>query len=161
VAAEINEQELHEYMRRCILLATQTPKSIGRPHVGALVISACGRIVGEGHKDYISGTQMLIHAERSALDAAGEAAGGGYLVTTLEPCLRANRNQVLQPCCELIKERGIELVIFGLEDGSPHMQAGGGARFLQDHCIRTIPYRRLNHLIAHYLMNTSYQNCRN
>ncbi|MBT4174624.1 hypothetical protein HOC80_01915 [archaeon] len=123
-------EEIGQYMAHCIGLAKQA-KGVRKPLVGALVLSPDGNIVGVGYKKFIPGTSMIIHAERVALDNAGEDTIGGTLVTTLEPCLKMGRNQVLCSCSELLIEREIVTVVYGLPDRncrsnsrSPHKYLG-------------------------------------
>lgn len=67
------------------------------------------------------------HAEIVALDAAGRAATGSTLVTTLEPCSHIGRTA---PCAEAIIERGVARVVFAIEDPDPNV-AGTGAERLR------------------------------
>ena len=89
------------------------------PLVGAVVIAG-GRPVGEGwHAEYGSH-----HAEPQALQQAGEAAAGGTLVVTLEPCI----HQGLQPpCIDAILQAKVRRVVVALTDPNP-VAAGGAAR---------------------------------
>ena len=65
------------------------------------------------------------HAEIVALDAAGEAARGGTLVCTLEPCAHYGRTG---PCAESIVAAGIRRVVVALEDPDPRVSGAGLAR---------------------------------
>jgi tRNA(adenine34) deaminase len=60
--------------------------------VGAVVLSAEGRVLASAHNDPIVSKDPTAHAEMIALRRAAEAEGayripGTYLVCTLEPCL--------------------------------------------------------------------------
>jgi diaminohydroxyphosphoribosylaminopyrimidine deaminase/5-amino-6-(5-phosphoribosylamino)uracil reductase len=79
--------------------------------VGALVLDVDGRVVAQG-AHLGSGHP---HAERVALDAAGEAARGGTLVVTLSPCTRFGRTP---PCLEAVLGSGVRRVVIGSLDPS-------------------------------------------
>ncbi len=133
--------QLEQYMRRCMELAIKAnAERIRRPYVGAIVVVPDGRIVGEGHRTVISGTNLLVHAERDALDKADSQARGSYLFTTLEPCAISFGNRIFAPCAELIVERGIHTVVYGLLDNSPTMQSGRGVDYLTRHRVSAIRY---------------------
>jgi diaminohydroxyphosphoribosylaminopyrimidine deaminase / 5-amino-6-(5-phosphoribosylamino)uracil reductase len=91
------------------------------PMVGAVVVSN-GDVVGEGWHE----RPGLPHAERIALDAAGERTRGATLYTTLEPCAHHGRTG---PCVDAIVEAGIARVVVGARD--PHPAAGGGVERLR------------------------------
>jgi diaminohydroxyphosphoribosylaminopyrimidine deaminase/5-amino-6-(5-phosphoribosylamino)uracil reductase len=91
------------------------------PLVGALVLDAAGRLVGEGaHLEY-GGP----HAEVNAINRAGAAARGGTLVVSLEPC---NHHGKTPPCSDAVLRAGIARVVYGARD--PNTVAGGGAERL-------------------------------
>ena len=92
------------------------------PMVGAVVVHQ-GEAVGEGWHE----RPGLPHAERLALDAAGEQAQGATLYTTLEPCAHHGRTG---PCVEAIVAAGITRVVVGARD--PHPKAGGGIERLRE-----------------------------
>lgn len=91
------------------------------PMVGAVVVAG-DRVVGEGHHAEF-GTP---HAERRALDAAGDAARGATLYVSLEPCAHAGKTP---PCTRAIASAGVERVVIGCRD--PHPEAAGGAEELR------------------------------
>ncbi|HWC11347.1 MAG TPA: bifunctional diaminohydroxyphosphoribosylaminopyrimidine deaminase/5-amino-6-(5-phosphoribosylamino)uracil reductase RibD [Acidimicrobiales bacterium] len=68
------------------------------------------------------------HAERVALDAAGPAAEGATLVTTLEPCAHQGRTA---SCVDAIVAAGVRRVVVGLVDPDPHVR-GAGVSALRD-----------------------------
>lgn len=154
---ELTESQVKEYMERCIELAKRTPSSIQRPHVGALVLSADGRIVGEGYRRLLDVTSLTVHAERVALDEAENQSTGGILFTTLEPCVvMNNRRFVFDSCCNLIVERRIRKVYYGLEDSSPYTHSGAGVSYLITHGIEVHKYDTVNNLILKDLMPLAY-----
>lgn len=83
------------------------------PPVGAVVVDPeSGEVIAKGyHRAY-----GLAHAERVALDKAGERAKGAYLYVTLEPCCHYGKTP---PCTLAILEAGIKRVICGIRDPNP------------------------------------------
>jgi len=67
------------------------------------------------------------HAEIVALGAAGDAARGATLYTTLEPCAHAGRTG---PCVDAIVDAGIARVVVGIEDPDERVR-GAGVRALR------------------------------
>jgi diaminohydroxyphosphoribosylaminopyrimidine deaminase/5-amino-6-(5-phosphoribosylamino)uracil reductase len=86
------------------------------------VLDTDGQIVGEGATAPIGGP----HAEVGALAAAGDAARGGTVVVTLEPC---NHHGRTGPCSAAILAAGITRLIYAIDD--PHRTAAGGAARLR------------------------------
>ena len=111
-------------MKRAIELAQSVDLSRDvNPHVGAVVVSASGEIVGEGfHRG--SGT---LHAEVDALHNAGDQAQGATVYVTLEPCNGTGRQG---PCVQALIEAGVATVVFGQQD--PNDAMAGGAQALRD-----------------------------
>lgn len=107
------------------------------PLVGCVVLRD-GTRVGEGwHAEYGG-----VHAERMALDAAGDRARGGTLVCTLEPCAHQGRQP---PCVDAILAAGIARVVAALADPNP--VAAGGARRLREAGL-TVELGEYAHLAA-------------
>lgn len=110
-------------MQRALALAAEALGSTNpNPAVGAVVLSAGGVVVGEGHTAPIGGP----HAEVVALMAAGADAEGGTVVVTLEPCRHVGRTG---PCTDVILAAGIRRVVYAI--GDPHGEAAGGAEVLR------------------------------
>lgn len=91
------------------------------PPVGAVVVRE-GLVVGRGAHLGVG----TAHAERVALDQAGDAARGATLYSTLEPC---NHHGRTPPCTDAILAAGIARVVQGVADPNP--QATGGAARLR------------------------------
>jgi diaminohydroxyphosphoribosylaminopyrimidine deaminase/5-amino-6-(5-phosphoribosylamino)uracil reductase len=104
------------------LAAAAAGRGYPNPTVGAVVVGPNGAVVGEGVTEPAGGP----HAEAIALDAAGEAARGGTLFVTMEPCAHHGRTP---PCAERILEAGVARVVAGCADPNP--EAGGGAERLR------------------------------
>ncbi len=138
-----------EHMRQAMALATAVRSSTApNPWVGSVVVAATGADHGTDHHhdhDLASGaTQPAAgalqtfagatappggpHAEIAALAAAGDAARGATLYTTLEPCVHHGRTP---PCTDAIVDAGIVRVVIGVEDPDPKV-AGRGIAALRD-----------------------------
>ncbi len=140
------------YMARCLALAELGAGTVSpNPMVGAVVLDASGRKVGEGYHQRIGEA----HAEVIALEQAGDKAKGGTLYVNLEPCNHYGRTP---PCTQKIIESGIQRVVCGTLDPNP-MVAGAGRDMLQNSRI-SVRYgflekecRRLNEFFFHYILN--------
>jgi len=87
------------------------------PMVGCVIVGRDGQVVGWGFHRKVGGP----HAERVALDRAGERARGSTLYATLEPCNHTGRTG---PCTEAIIAAGVKRVVFACKD--PHPAAANG-----------------------------------
>ncbi len=110
-----------DLMRRAVELAgavrtTTTPN----PWVGSVVLTDAG-VRFEGATAPPGGA----HAEIAALAAAGAAAEGATLYTTLEPCCHQGRTG---PCTDAIVGAGVRRVVVGIEDPDPNVQGRGVAQ---------------------------------
>ena len=92
------------------------------PNVGCVIVSASGGVVGRG------ATQPggRPHAEAVALDAAGAAASGATLYTSLEPCAHVSPRG--PACSDLIVAAGVKRVVAAFEDPDPRTAGQGCAR---------------------------------
>src|ERR1700751_470105 len=98
------EQDHERYMRRALELAHRSiALASPNPHVGALIVSSKGEIVGEGAYNY----DGVKHAEVLAAEEAGERARGATLYLNLEPCSLTGRTG---PCAEAMIRAGIARV---------------------------------------------------
>ncbi|MBB6169622.1 diaminohydroxyphosphoribosylaminopyrimidine deaminase/5-amino-6-(5-phosphoribosylamino)uracil reductase [Chelatococcus composti] len=94
------------------------------PSVGAVIVAetpAGPLVVGRG----VTHPGGRPHAERIALDRAGEAARGATMYVTLEPCSHHGRTS---PCSDAIIEAGIARVVSAIEDADPRVRGRGHAR---------------------------------
>ena len=119
------------WMRRALALAALAEGNTSpNPLVGAVVLDREGRLVGEGFHARAGES----HAEVGALRQAGDAARGGTLVVTLEPCCHHGRTP---PCSEAVLHAGIGRVVIALEDPDPRVD-GGGIRQLREAGLEVI-----------------------
>ena len=118
-------------MQRAIALSEKgLGKCAPNPIVGAVIIDASGKIVGEGFHDRMSSTD---HAEVVAIKSAGDLAKGATIVVTLEPC---NHTGSTGPCVQVIIDAGISTVVFAVND--PNAVAAGGADVLRAAGIKVV-----------------------
>ncbi|WP_260483060.1 bifunctional diaminohydroxyphosphoribosylaminopyrimidine deaminase/5-amino-6-(5-phosphoribosylamino)uracil reductase RibD [Sphingomicrobium flavum] len=116
----------HEsYMARAIELSRAVLGSTApNPNVGCVIVED-GTIVGEG----ATRPGGRPHAEKVALDGAGDKAKGATLYTTLEPC--AHDSQRGPTCAHIIAEAGIAKVVAAIRDPDPRTD-GAGLQLLRD-----------------------------
>jgi len=106
-------------MRRALQLARRGEGFVEpNPQVGAVILAPDGTIVGEGWHAGFGGP----HAEIAALGMAGDAARGGTLVVTLEPCCHTGKTP---PCTRAVIEAGISRVVIGAPDPFAAVNGGG------------------------------------
>jgi len=89
------------------------------PSVGAILVKD-GIVVGRG----VTHKGGRPHAERRAIDEAGEAARGATLYVTLEPC---SHHGVTTPCAEAVIAAGVARVVTAIEDADPRVAGRGDA----------------------------------
>jgi diaminohydroxyphosphoribosylaminopyrimidine deaminase/5-amino-6-(5-phosphoribosylamino)uracil reductase len=87
------------------------------PVVGAVVVRD-GEVVGRGWHERAGGP----HAEIVALEAAGDAARGATLYTTLEPCAHHGRTP---PCVDALVAAGVSTVVAAAGDPNPKTDGRG------------------------------------
>lgn len=138
------------YIARCLSLAELGACTVSpNPLVGAIVLDAQGRKVGEGYHQRAGEA----HAEVIALNQAGEKAKGGTLYVNLEPCNHQGRTP---PCTQSIIQSGIQRVVCGTLDPNP-LVSGAGRDTLQNARI-SVRYgflekkcKQLNEIFFHYI----------
>lgn len=99
-------------------LYTTTPN----PRVGCVIVRD-GAVVGEGWHEKAGGP----HAETGALQAAGAAAAGATVYTTLEPCAHHGRTP---PCVEALLAAKPARVVAAMQDPNPQTAGKSIARLL-------------------------------
>ncbi|MBB4612056.1 bifunctional diaminohydroxyphosphoribosylaminopyrimidine deaminase/5-amino-6-(5-phosphoribosylamino)uracil reductase RibD [Novosphingobium taihuense] len=100
------------------LAARGRPLSRPNPAVGAVVVKD-GVVVGRGWTQ--AGGRP--HAEAGALAQANDAARGGTLYVTLEPCAHASQRG--PSCTSLVLASGLARVVIGVEDPDPRTAGSG------------------------------------
>ncbi|GHA15202.1 riboflavin biosynthesis protein RibD [Arenicella chitinivorans] len=105
-------------MQRVLELAAQgTASTQPNPRVACVIVNN-GEIVGEG----VHQRAGEPHAERLALEQAGERARGGTAYVNLEPCCHQGRTP---PCTDGLIDAGISKVIAAMRDPNPLVEGGG------------------------------------
>jgi diaminohydroxyphosphoribosylaminopyrimidine deaminase/5-amino-6-(5-phosphoribosylamino)uracil reductase len=96
------------------------PRSSPNPWVGAALLGPDGAL-------FLGATEPPggRHAEIVALDAAGRAAQGATLATTLEPCAHHGRTG---PCADALVDAGVARVLVGVEDPDSNVAGRGVER---------------------------------
>lgn len=113
-----------DLMRRAVELAAAVRATTSpNPWVGAVVLANDGN-----HYEGATAPPGGQHAEIAALDAAGTAASGATLYTTLEPCCHQGRTG---PCTDAILAAGVRRVVVGIEDPDDHVRGKGIAQLRQ------------------------------
>ena len=118
-----------KFMRRCIQLAKNGQQNAKpNPMVGAVIVSADGRIIGEGyHVRYGEG-----HAEVNAFASVSTEDEAllpeATIYVSLEPCSHFGKTP---PCADLIIQKGVRRVVVGCIDEFAEVQ-GRGIKKLRD-----------------------------
>lgn len=107
------------FMARAIELSRAALGSTApNPNVGCVIVKD-GTIIAEG----ATAPGGRPHAEKVALDAAGDEAAGATLYTTLEPC--AHDSGRGPTCAAIIPAAGIAKVVAALTDPDPRTNGAG------------------------------------
>lgn len=111
-------------MKQCIKLAKKGQgKTSPNPLVGCVIVNNKGETVSDGfHEKYGE-----FHAERNALNKC-ENAKNCTLVVNLEPCCHQGKTP---PCTDIIIEKGIKKVVYGMKDPNP-IVSGKGIQILKN-----------------------------
>ena len=105
-------------MKRVLELAARGQTTTQpNPMVGCVIVKD-GQVVGEGFH-HIAGE---LHAERVALQQAGESARGATAYINLEPCCHQGRTP---PCTDALIDAGVTRVVAAMSDPNPLVEGGG------------------------------------
>lgn len=96
------------------------------PRVGCVIVSADGRVIGQGHTQAAGSAHAEVMALRDA-QSHGERVRGASVYVTLEPCSHHGRTP---PCSTALVEAGVGRVVIAIEDPNP-LVAGAGAAELR------------------------------
>ncbi len=114
----------HEFLHRCLALAERGRGNVGtNPLVGSVLVRNGKMIAEAAHEKF--GHR---HAERALMENfQGPIEPDDVLYVNLEPCCHQGKTP---PCTEIIMERGVKHVVFGMIDPNP-MMAGKGIEALR------------------------------
>ena len=141
-----------QFMRRALELARQgIALASPNPHVGAVVVSPAGEVVGEGLHTY----EGVKHAEVLAIEQARERARGATLYLNLEPCSHTGRTG---PCADAVIRAGIVRVYAAMQDPNPAVSGKGFERLrgagIEVHVgLLEAEARKLNEAFAKYIVH--------
>lgn len=126
--------EHERYMRLALAEAELARGSTGdNPWVGAVIVSARGEVLAEGHTRGPGENHAEIDAARAAR-AAGLAIEGATMYSTLEPCSFHGRTPA---CAQVIIEHRLARVVTGMRDPHPRVD-GVGVQMLRRAGIEVI-----------------------
>lgn len=122
-------------MRRALQLARLGEGLVSpNPMVGAVIVAADGRIIGEGYHHQYGGPHAEVCAVRSVADADLPLLKDSTIYVTLEPCSHYGKTP---PCSKLIIDSGIPRVVVGSADPFPAV-SGRGIRMLREAGVEVV-----------------------
>ena len=117
------------FMRRCIQLAKNGQQNAKpNPMVGAVIVSADGRIIGEGYHVRCGEGHAEVNACASVRSEDDVLLPGATMYVSLEPCSHYGKTP---PCADLIIKKRIRRVVVGCIDEYAEVH-GRGIKKLQD-----------------------------
>lgn len=121
--------EDEKYMHRCIQLARNGQQNAKpNPMVGAVIVSADGRIIGEGYHVRCGEGHAEVNAFASVCSEDEPLLPGATMYVSLEPCSHYGKTP---PCADLIIKKGVRRVVVGCIDEFAEVQ-GRGIQKLRD-----------------------------
>ena len=145
----VSKAEIRAMKKALKLAACGRGSTFPNPMVGAVILDRDGNHAGDGFHRKCGAP----HAEVIALASAGDAASGGTMVVTLEPCCHHGRTG---PCTDEIIRAGISRIIIAMTDPDPRM-SGRGIQQLEsagievDTGLLSGKARELNRVYSHYI----------
>ena len=117
------------YMQRCIQLAKNGQQNAKpNPMVGAVIVSADGRIIGEGYHVRCGKGHAEVNAFASVRPEDEALLPEATIYVSLEPCSHYGKTP---PCADLIIKKGVRRVVVGCIDEFAEVQ-GRGIRKLRE-----------------------------
>lgn len=111
------------YMRRCLQLARNGRQNAKpNPMVGAVIVSADGRIIGEGYHVRCGEGHAEVNAFGSVKPADEPLLHDATIYVSLEPCSHYGKTP---PCADLIIKKGVKRVVCGCIDPFSEVQGRG------------------------------------
>ena len=121
--------EDEKFMQRCIQLAKNGRQNAKpNPMVGAVIVSADGRIIGEGYHVRCGEGHAEVNAFASVRPEDEALLRDATIYVSLEPCSHYGKTP---PCADLIIKKGVRRVVVGCIDEFAEVQ-GRGIRKLQE-----------------------------
>ncbi len=118
------QQDIDEkYMRRCLQIAANGLQNAKpNPSVGAVIVAADGRIIGEGYTSAYGGAHGEVNAFASVKPENEHLLKESTIYVSLEPCSHHGKTP---PCCDLIIRKGVKRVVCGCVDPFSQVQGRG------------------------------------
>lgn len=118
-----------KFMQRCIQLAKNGQQNAKpNPMVGAVIVSADGRIIGEGYHVRCGEGHAEVNAFASVRPEDEALLSEATIYVSLEPCSHYGKTP---PCADLIIRKGVRRVVVGCIDEFAEVQ-GRGVRKLRE-----------------------------
>ena len=118
-----------KFMQRCIQLAKNGQQNAKpNPMVGAVIVSADGRIIGEGYHVRCGEGHAEVNAFASVRPEDEALLSEATIYVSLEPCSHYGKTP---PCADLIIRKGVRRVVVGCIDEFAEVQ-GRGIRKLRE-----------------------------
>lgn len=120
----MSQQEIDErYMRRCLQLAANGRQNAKpNPMVGAVIVSADGRIIGEGYHVRCGEGHAEVNAFASVREEDEPLLKEATIYVSLEPCSHYGKTP---PCADLIIRKGVKRAVVGCIDPFAEVQGRG------------------------------------
>ncbi len=124
-----------KYMQRALQLARLGEGLVSpNPMVGAVIVAADGKIIGEGYHHRYGGPHAEVNAVNSVKDSDKHLLSDSTIYVTLEPCSHYGKTP---PCAKLIIDIGIPRVVVGSADPFKEV-SGRGIKMLRDAGVEVV-----------------------
>ena len=120
----MNQKEIDEkYMRRCLQLAKNGRQNAKpNPMVGAVIVSADGKIIGEGYHVRCGEGHAEVNAFASVKPEDEHLLPEATIYVSLEPCSHYGKTP---PCADLVIRKGVRRCVCGCVDPFAKVQGRG------------------------------------